>query len=124
MNSLAPTHAMFYRSAAEVGPTSCSPAPSRQLAQLADFNSGLGIRKYLIVRDSFAATHSPLRVILFSHELQHKDLVPLRCDPVSAGSFFVVNHQAVLTGIGSETLNLPSRPHDAALIQSLLSESA
>jgi hypothetical protein len=94
-----------------------SPNPERVAS------SGPILRKYLIVRDDFATTHNRIRVIVFSSELQHKDLVPLKCDAISAGSFGIINGKVFLTDLGSETLKLASHPKDAALIQSLFSES-
>jgi hypothetical protein len=108
-----PTHSQFARAAAasrksDRSTTSAQPAAAEP-----------PIRKYIVVeRDGQELA------ITFPSCVRHDEACPQKAGRlVSAGSYGVANGRVVLTGMGSGTLNLPSRPADAALIESLFSES-
>ena len=110
LDALAPTQTMFHAAATAAA---AKPLPAGGGSDRFPF------RKYIIVAD-----HGREYAFAFSGDLTHCDACPLSAGRViSAGSFFILNGKVVLTGVGSSTLNLISRPQDAALIQSLFSES-
>jgi hypothetical protein len=114
LDALAPTHAMFHHAAIAASTSAAAPsAPSAVKSGSTD------IRKYIIVERGGAeyAVVFPLFIPhdKVCHGIPHK--------LVAAGSFGIINGDVFLTGVGSSTLNLNSRPKDAALIQALLTES-
>ena len=120
LDALLPTHAMFYH-AAVAATTILNPS-----APDAVKSSGPDLRKYVVFRHQDGREFP----VIFPRAIQHSDIdLALDCaggtlyKPISAGSYGIMKGHVFLTGVGSHTLNLPSRPQDAALIQSLLSES-
>ena len=72
---------------------------------------------------SFAICDLPF-AITFPRQLRHDEGCPDKAGRlVSAGSYVIANGRVIISGIGSDTLRLPSRPQDAALIQSLFAET-
>lgn len=118
LDALAPTHALFCAAAASAAArTSARSAPSAPSAT--SDPSAPDWRKYIILdRD---ARELP---ILFPRTLQHDQACPAKAGRlVSAGCYLVINGNVILLGVGSASLNLKSRPQDAALIRQLISES-
>jgi len=109
LEALAPTFAMLHvAAAASVGPRAVS-----------DRSPAIDFRKYIIVERNGREL-----AIVFPGTIRHDEGCPDRAGSlISAGSFIVANGTVILSGVGSATLNLPSRPQDAALIESLFSES-
>ena len=107
---------------ATLGKASALPANPERVASI-----GPDFRKYIV----FANADGHEFAVVFPRKLLHID-IELAADcggqaryvPISAGSYIVALGQVILSGIGSTTLDLLSRPQDAALIQQLLSESA
>jgi hypothetical protein len=110
LDALLPTTAMFVKAAARKSDPSAKSDPS---------DRGPDLRKYIILEHQgkeFA--------FIFPLAISHDRACPNAAGHlISAGSFSIIDGQVFLTGLGSETLRLKSRPQDAPLIQSLLSES-
>lgn len=108
LDAFLPTTAALHRHlAAETEP---EPTPDRKDPVLT---------KYIVV-----ATKSGHEVPILAPQvdgLNHSDLVPDNCTPVSAGfAMFARGQVIILPNMGSLTLNLDPRPQDKRLIANLL----
>ena len=87
--------------------------------RVASDDPSLRFRKYIVVEHD-GREHA----IAFPLSIQHDRACPVSAGRlISAGSFGIARGRVVLTGMGSGTLNLNSRPQDAQLIEALFSES-
>jgi hypothetical protein len=79
------------------------------------------LHKYIIVRDSFdGQSFSRERLIIFDRRLEHKAMVPIGCDPLSAGFFTMIEGRPVILEIPSTSLHIGPRPQDSQLLTHFL----
>lgn len=76
-------------------------------------------RKYIIVLEYNSMGEEFELPIIFPKQLTHRD-VAFRYTAISAGFFFIDKEGKVLAGGKSDSLGIPSRPEDSALIQKYL----
>ncbi|MDE2099085.1 MAG: hypothetical protein KGL39_17660 [Patescibacteria group bacterium] len=87
-------------------------APSRPAPAIID---AIHLAKYIVLeRDGRELP------ILFPRGLQHSEMVPKNGKVVSAGFYQIIDAQTLVVDGLSTSLNLASRPEDAALIRDLL----
>ena len=108
MTKLMPLHAALA--------TAALASPPRRRRHQPSTIDALHLAKYIIVeRDG------EQHAILFPRKLQHSEMLgPEAGRPISAGFYQIIDPDHLLVDGGSTTLNLNSRPEDAAIIRTLL----
>jgi len=74
------------------------------------------INKYIVVQDYTGRE----RVLLFSRELRHKDMVPANCEAVAAGFAVSTGETLLVLASESDSLRLGPRPGDKRMLERFL----